>query len=320
VKISNKLADFEKRTGAQIAVLTIPSLEGESIDGFSMRVVESWKLGRKGVDDGVLFLIVPGERKMRIEAGYGLESKLTDLTSRRILDEVVAPRFRAGDVGGGVEAGVDAIIGVIDGKLDALPPSRSAAMPPFSSWPLSSQIIGVILILVPAFICSALAIGMPGLLGWALCLVVAGGYYYFLNSWFGSPVGIVVAALWTVVFPIIRIRTGKGGIGGIEQIVPAIALGGAGLGYYLYEHGQQRLIQRLILLIANPYFMYGLIAVGMVFSLIWGRHHKSTVYHSSGSSTHAWSSHDSSSSSSSSSSSFSGGGGRFGGGGASSGW
>jgi uncharacterized protein len=314
-RISGKLEDLEKRVGAQVVVLTVSSLEGEPIEGFSQRVADAWKLGRKGVDDGVLFLIVPGERKMRIEVGYGLEAKLTDLTSRRILDDAVAPKFRAGDIGGGVEAGIDAIIGVIEDKKDALPPPGSAGPPPFRSWPLSSQIIAVILILIPAGVFAAVAIGIPGLIGWALCLVVAYGYFYFLSSSFGRTVGIAVAVLWTVAFPILRIRAGRGGIGGAESVIPAVSLGAMGLfAYLVVGRGQLWLLQ----LALNPLVLLGLAAVAIVIRVLF-RRRMGTGSSSDGSSDHSWTS-ASSSSSSSSSSGFSGGGGRFGGGGASSSW
>ncbi|PYM56963.1 MAG: methanol dehydrogenase, partial [Candidatus Rokuibacteriota bacterium] len=114
-RLEAKLRDLEQRTGAQVAVLVIPSLEGESLEAYSVRVAQTWKLGRKGVDDGVLFLVAKNDRKMRIEVGYGLEPRLTDALSRQILDDQVRPRFRNNDFDGGIEAGVDAIGAVIEG-------------------------------------------------------------------------------------------------------------------------------------------------------------------------------------------------------------
>lgn len=114
--LESRLARLEAATGAQVAVLTIPTLEGDPIEDFGIRVVEAWKLGREGVDDGALFLVVPGDRKMRIEVGYGLEPTLTDAKSRRILDDIVTPFFRAGDMSGGIAAGVEAIAMVAEGS------------------------------------------------------------------------------------------------------------------------------------------------------------------------------------------------------------
>jgi uncharacterized protein len=110
-RVQAKLQAFEEKTGTQVAVLTVASLEGDSLEDFSMRVVETWKLGRAEADDGALLLIAKNDRKMRIEVGYGLEAKLTDLVSGRILDNLVRPKFRGGDFAGGVETGVDAILG-----------------------------------------------------------------------------------------------------------------------------------------------------------------------------------------------------------------
>lgn len=125
-RIDARLAAFEAETGNQVAVLTVGSLEGDPIEDFSLRVAETWKLGRAGVDDGVLFVVARDDRRMRIEVGYGLEAELTDLEAGRILDEIVAPRFRKGDFGGGVEAGVETIVASLQGaELPAPAPTTS---------------------------------------------------------------------------------------------------------------------------------------------------------------------------------------------------
>ncbi len=121
-----KLADWEARTGNQLAVLMLPTTQPEPIETYSIRVAEAWKIGRKGNDNGVLFLVAKNDRKTRIEVGYGLEGTLTDVTSRRIIAENVAPLFREGKFAAGIDAGVDRIIGVVaDGK--PLPPRKSGA-------------------------------------------------------------------------------------------------------------------------------------------------------------------------------------------------
>jgi len=112
--LESRLAAFEASTGHQVAVLTVSSLGGEPIETYSMRVVEAWELGRAEADDGVLLLIAQDDRQMRLEVGYGLEGELTDMASRRVLDNVVAPRFRQGDFAGGVTAGVEAVIAVLE--------------------------------------------------------------------------------------------------------------------------------------------------------------------------------------------------------------
>jgi uncharacterized protein len=119
-RIERKLADFEREKGSQVAVLTLPSLEGDNLEDFSIRVVETWKLGRAGVDDGVLLLVAQKERQLRLEVGYGLEGVLPDALARRIVANVITPRFREGDFTGGIEAGVDTVLQAIRGE--ALPP------------------------------------------------------------------------------------------------------------------------------------------------------------------------------------------------------
>jgi uncharacterized protein len=123
--LSAELAGHEARTGNQVALLTLPSLEGEPLEEFSHRVATTWKLGQKGTDNGVLVLVVPGDRKVRIEVGYGLEGTLTDAKSSRIIREEMAPRFRDGDFAGGIAAGLRAVLGTIEGTYT--PPERKAA-------------------------------------------------------------------------------------------------------------------------------------------------------------------------------------------------
>ncbi len=120
--LTEALAAHEARTGNQVAVLTLPSLEGEPLEEFSHRVATTWKLGRKGTDNGVLILVAPNDRKVRIEVGYGLEGTLTDVKSSRIIREEMAPRFRAGDFPGGISAGVKAVLGTIEGTYAAPEP------------------------------------------------------------------------------------------------------------------------------------------------------------------------------------------------------
>lgn len=118
-----KLAAFEAQKGAQIAVLLVPTVKPEAIEQYSIRVAEAWKLGRKGVDDGVLLLIAKQDKKLRIEVGYGLEGALNDATAKRIISETITPRFKQGDFYGGIDAGLDVIIKVVGGE--ALPPPKA---------------------------------------------------------------------------------------------------------------------------------------------------------------------------------------------------
>ncbi|MGB3507078.1 MAG: YgcG family protein, partial [Xanthobacteraceae bacterium] len=114
--LDGTLQAFEQRKGSQIAVLIVPTTEPETIEQFSIRVAEAWKIGRKKIDDGAILVVAKDDRRLRIEVGYGLEGALTDVTSKRIIDEIITPKFRQGDFAGGISAGVDRIIGVIDGE------------------------------------------------------------------------------------------------------------------------------------------------------------------------------------------------------------
>ena len=116
-----KLAAFESHKGSQIAVLILPSTQPETIEQFGIRVVDAWKLGRKGVDDGVLLLIARDDHKLRIEVGYGLEGALNDATAKRIVSEVISPYFKRGEFYPGIDAGVTSIINVIEGEPLPLP-------------------------------------------------------------------------------------------------------------------------------------------------------------------------------------------------------
>lgn len=119
-RLEQKLQAFEERKGSQVAVLIVDTTQPEEIEQYSIRVADAWKPGRKGVDDGAILIIAKQDRRMRVEAGRGLEGALTDLVSRRVIEETVRPAFRAGEFGAGIEAGVDRMIGVIDGE--PLPP------------------------------------------------------------------------------------------------------------------------------------------------------------------------------------------------------
>ena len=122
-QLTRTLADLERRKGSQIAVLIVPTTDGEAIEQFSLRVAEAWKIGRKRVDDGALLVVAKNDRRLRIEVGYGLEGVLTDVTTKRIIDEVITPRFKGGDFAGGISDGVSRMIGLIDGeKLPAPEP------------------------------------------------------------------------------------------------------------------------------------------------------------------------------------------------------
>lgn len=123
--LEGKLAALEQAKGAQIAVLIVAGTEPESIEQYALRVAETWKLGRKGIDDGALLLVAKDERALRIEVGYGLEGAIPDALAKRIIAEIIVPRFKADDFPGGIAAGVDALIKLVLGE--ALPAPRVSA-------------------------------------------------------------------------------------------------------------------------------------------------------------------------------------------------
>jgi uncharacterized protein len=114
--IETRLADLEAKKGSQIAVLMVPTTQPEEIEQYGIRVAEKWKLGRKGVDDGAILLVAKNDRRARIEVGYGLEGALPDAIAKRIIDETITPHFKLGDYDGGVEAGVEQMISVVNGE------------------------------------------------------------------------------------------------------------------------------------------------------------------------------------------------------------
>lgn len=120
-QLESQLAGLEQRKGAQIAVLLIPTTGEDSIEDYAVRAFEQWKLGRKGVDDGVLLVIAKNDRTLRIEVGYGLEGTITDVQAGRIIREQIVPFFQKGDFAGGVQAGVNSLVALIE------PPANAAA-------------------------------------------------------------------------------------------------------------------------------------------------------------------------------------------------
>ena len=174
--INQKLRDLETRKGSQVAVLIVPTTQPETIEQFSIRVAEAWKIGRKMVDDGALLVVAKNDHKLRIEVGYGLEGSLTDVTSRRIIDEAISPKFRSGDFAGGISDGLDRMIQVINGEpLPAPAPEASHGqdvdwdtITSFAPFGLVGAIFvgGVLRAMLGRLLGSAITGGVVGVLAW----------------------------------------------------------------------------------------------------------------------------------------------------------
>ena len=230
-RIEQKLAAFEQRTGIQVAVLTVESLEGDPIEDFSIRVAETWKLGQQGKDNGVIFIVAEQDRRMRIEVGYGLEPVLTDAESGRILDNIVRPAFRSGDFGGGIEHGVDAILAGLGGEEV---PAQPAAEARESQRGVPAGFILIFLFVIGTF--SLIAVTTSGCQSWFLYVMLMPFYYFFSSMIFpGLGLGLLIA--WVVLFPILKALMSRGGRGGPRRRGPRTIIapwggwwGGGGLG------------------------------------------------------------------------------------------
>jgi uncharacterized protein len=203
--LEQTLASFEARKGTQIAVLIVPTTAPEQIEQFSIRVAEKWKLGRKKVDDGAILIVAKDDRTTRIEVGYGLEGVLTDLTTHRIIDEAVLPRFKSQDFYGGITAGVDKIIRVVDGEPLPEPSRRPAAGT--GDFGRFIPIIFILAIAVGGVLRSALG-RFPGAL-------VTGGAVAVI-AWFVAGVFslALIAGVIALFVTLLGGGMGRGGIGG----------------------------------------------------------------------------------------------------------
>ncbi len=146
--LDGRLAELERTDSTQVVVLTVTDIEGMAIEDFSMRVAEKWKIGHKKLDNGVIFLVSKNDRKMRIEVGYGLEGRLTDLIAGRILDRAVKPSFKSGDFNSGFIRGVDGIIAVVRGEYaasDAPVAQSSGNAKSWKDWYITSVLLFILI-------------------------------------------------------------------------------------------------------------------------------------------------------------------------------
>jgi uncharacterized protein len=197
--LTQTLKALEARKGSQVAVLIVPTTAPETIEQYSIRVAEAWMIGRKKIDDGALLVVAKNDRKLRIEVGYGLEGALNDVTAKRIIDEIITPKFRNGDFASGISAGVDRIIGVIDGEpLPAPAPRQSSGsshdFDPFNPFVLFAIfVVGAILRTTLGRLIGSVATGgVVGALAWFIAGSLAAsliiGVIAFIFTMFGDSI------------------------------------------------------------------------------------------------------------------------------------
>jgi uncharacterized membrane protein YgcG len=184
--IAARLRAYQQASGHQLFVLAAPSLDGASIEECAVTVFEHWKLGRKGIDDGVLLLVAAKERKIRIEVGYGLEGTLTDVQSSRIIRDVMREPFARGEYGEGVEQGLGAIIGVLDAGDPVSPPKQPTPRAAHAAidW------VGVI-VLTAAMVITLPLTQALGMLGLAIFMILDA---IFAHELFPDARGFLLAA------------------------------------------------------------------------------------------------------------------------------
>lgn len=197
-ELEKSLAAFEAKKGSQIAILLVPTTQPESIEQFSMRVAESWKLGRKGVDDGMLILVAKNDRSLRIEVGYGLEGVVPDVVAKRIVSEIITPQFKQGRFFEGLQEGVARLVGVVDGEPLPPPPEQREGSTSEDWW-------GAV------FVAAVLGGGMlraifGALFGASIAAAIAGSVVWLIAGALGMA---VFAAI--VVFIITLLGGGSGG-------------------------------------------------------------------------------------------------------------
>lgn len=214
-QLEQKLAAFEAKKGSQVAVLIVPTTQPETIEQYSIRVAGAWKLGRKGVDDGALLLLAKNDRTLRIETGYGLEGALPDAVAKRIIEEIIVPKLRQGDFAGGIAAGVERILAVIEGELLPPPQSVHGATPAGASDIVLENIIPVFIMLLVAgkllqamfgrFIGAAVMSTAAGLIGWLVFSSLLVAIFIVILTFFVSLFGNTGGGIY---------RGGRGGWSG----------------------------------------------------------------------------------------------------------
>ena len=199
-RIEKELKAFEESDSNQIVILTIPSLVGESIEEFGIKVAEAWRIGRQGKDNGVLFIVSKQERKIRIEVGRGLEGKLTDLMAGRIIDQVIKPKFKQGDFDGGFISGISALVDATRGEFRAEARPLQRRQKDFPAILSFLPFFGIFVIILGSLsrILGGIAgaVGLPSLV--YLSLVPVGIFNIILLAIVGFGAGFALPGLFSV--------------------------------------------------------------------------------------------------------------------------
>lgn len=203
-KLENHLVAYEDSTSNQIAILIVSSLDGESLEEYSLRVAEKWKLGKKEKDNGVLLLIAVDDHKMRIETGYGLEGVLTDAVCSRIIRNELAPNFRQNQFDKGVTDGINAIMQAIGGEYQADEESEGLDDLGWKERTLIGMFIFGIL-----GVFTFLGLIIPGCGGWFLYAFLIPFYAAFPMVVLGTSAGLTVLGLYVIGFPILKLMMGR---------------------------------------------------------------------------------------------------------------
>jgi uncharacterized protein len=218
-RVASMLKAHEDATGNQIAILTVPTLQGESVEDYAVRVFEDWKLGQKDKDNGVLVLVAPQDRRMRIEVGYGLEGTLTDAAASRVIRDLMTPRFREGNYDVGIESGVTGIVQVLEGREPRDPEVNWAATPDDTNglqfagapMPLLEKILVCLFVFSILGLFTFFGLVTPGGGGWFLYAFLVPFWSIFPMAILGAKVGIAIIALHLVGFPIAKLLISRAG-------------------------------------------------------------------------------------------------------------
>jgi len=207
IKLEKKLENFEKETSNQIAILTIPSLEGEDIESYANKVFNYWKLGQKRKDNGVLLVISVNDRKLRIEVGYGLEGVLTDALASQIIRKEITPHFKNGNYDHGVENGIKAIINATKGEYKFSTPLEN--QDDIETIPFPLNVLVALFVFTILGIFTLIGITTSGCQSWFLYIFLIPFYSLFPVFIFGAWGGFVILIIYLIFYPVLKILFAK---------------------------------------------------------------------------------------------------------------